>query len=414
MSRRLFLKNTSLFTSSIFLNPLLLTREARAQASANGHFFILIQMDGGWDTTLSIDPLLHEPGQDQHDIFLEYQASSLLQADQQLFGPAFQPMMSHSRDLHIVKGIEMRRDAGHNVNLDIISCGYGDGKTAIFPVELNAVLPQNAPFGVLINDSIASGFRRPILTELNSMGQGQGASDLVAPMDIGFESESFTHALHSFFEAQNLWPTFQESLSIIQPQGSTMVGNDARYIAAAFHSGASCQAFVKINEQLDTHVGHEGNHLISQTNAWEAVADLFNLFKSVEYGDGLSLFDQTTFVVVSEFNRTPALNASRGKDHNPHANAVLFAGKGIRGGQSTGRSFVIGRNQTHQERSLYLSKPIDYSTGQVVENAENLDENVKLIFPENIAATVGEIFGQPQGYYSQHVAARPLLSVTKS
>lgn len=54
------------------------------------------------------------------------------------------------------------------------------------------------------------------------------------------------------------------------------------------------------------------------------------------------LLDETLVVVMSEFGRTPKINANGGRDHWPGCNSVLLAGAGIRGGLVLGASDGLG------------------------------------------------------------------------
>jgi uncharacterized protein (DUF1501 family) len=51
---------------------------------------------------------------------------------------------------------------------------------------------------------------------------------------------------------------------------------------------------------------------------------------------------ETLVVVLTEFGRTPRINGAAGRDHYPGCYSVAFAGGGIRGGQTYGRSDRIG------------------------------------------------------------------------
>jgi uncharacterized protein (DUF1501 family) len=55
-----------------------------------------------------------------------------------------------------------------------------------------------------------------------------------------------------------------------------------------------------------------------------------------------NLLDSTTILWISEFGRTPMINASAGRDHFPAAWSCVFAGGGIRGGQAYGRTSADG------------------------------------------------------------------------
>jgi hypothetical protein len=56
------------------------------------------------------------------------------------------------------------------------------------------------------------------------------------------------------------------------------------------------------------------------------------------------LLDSTTILWISEFGRTPAINMTAGRDHFPNAWTCVFAGGGIRGGQTYGRTSPDGTN----------------------------------------------------------------------
>jgi uncharacterized protein (DUF1501 family) len=81
---------------------------------------------------------------------------------------------------------------------------------------------------------------------------------------------------------------------------------------------------------------------------WDTHADNFNLVRrlSGELDAGWAtlmtelkergLLESTTILWISEFGRTPVINASAGRDHFPAAWSCVFAGGGIKGGQAYG------------------------------------------------------------------------------
>ena len=147
---------------------------------------------------------------------------------------------------------------------------------------------------------------------------------------------------------------------------------EAAIIAAAFLDNAANSAVLNLSNivdlnaiNFDTHADHERNHLNAQMNTWSYIAGIFNLFSNLPYKEG-SLFDHTTFVVVSEFSRTPYLNPAKGKDHNVYTNSVLLAGGRVNGGRSFGKSKVIPRHQREDGRAIHIGSPFDFSTGQSV------------------------------------------------
>lgn len=67
---------------------------------------------------------------------------------------------------------------------------------------------------------------------------------------------------------------------------------------------------------------------------------------------GTTMLDDTTVVCMSEFSRTPKLNANGGKDHWPVTSAVVM-GAGIKGGRSYGET-----------SNAMEAQPIDFATGK--------------------------------------------------
>jgi hypothetical protein len=61
---------------------------------------------------------------------------------------------------------------------------------------------------------------------------------------------------------------------------------------------------------------------------------------------GRGLFQDTLLVVMSEFGRTPRINAQAGRDHWPFAQTVLLAGAGVSGGATYGATDDIGAYPT--------------------------------------------------------------------
>lgn len=60
------------------------------------------------------------------------------------------------------------------------------------------------------------------------------------------------------------------------------------------------------------------------------------------------LLDTTLVIWMSDFGRTPTINADAGRDHWPHCYSVILAGGGIRGGQVIGQSDSVGAYPKNQ------------------------------------------------------------------
>jgi uncharacterized protein (DUF1501 family) len=64
------------------------------------------------------------------------------------------------------------------------------------------------------------------------------------------------------------------------------------------------------------------------------------------------LLKDTTILWISEFGRTPMINGNAGRDHFPAAWSCVFAGGGIRGGQSYGRTSVDGTTVEEKQAGI--------------------------------------------------------------
>ena len=64
-----------------------------------------------------------------------------------------------------------------------------------------------------------------------------------------------------------------------------------------------------------------------------------NLLRGLE-AEGL--LERTIVAIVTEFGRTPKINANSGRDHHSQAYSCALAGGGVRGGQIIGKSDAAG------------------------------------------------------------------------
>jgi len=371
------------------------------------HFFVLIRVDGGMDVTLGLDPRIHQDGTDQKDVFIEYRPDEILAAGHLKLGPAAASLRPYFKDVLIINGVNMRRDGGHDANRNYMAAGRGDGTTANVAAELTA-LRGKAPLGLIRSrDSVILGSRRIMLTQISQLTNDN--PDLSADVEFLVQQElkfnqTYSEAVRSLLRAQKIWGQFQErfdqaKLKIDETQTENLA------VALSFATGLSDAATLEVDNDdinLDTHTNHVGLHLRGQKAVWDSVARMFKTFKSVPFG-GSSVFDHTTFMVVTEFSRTPYLNLGGGKDHNPFTNSVLLAGRGIQGNKVIGGSHVIRRDQSPTGDALHFSTPFDFSTGQLVRELaqdQRASESLNLIYPENVIRTVAGIFGNPSGFNS--------------
>lgn len=365
------------------------------------NFFVQILVSGGMDVTLSLDPLMHSSfNTDDKDVFLEYRPEDILSHESLLLGPACIDLRKHMSSITTVNGIVMRRDIGHDPLLAYMASGSGGGDLPYHAIEAGNFL-EDTTLGTLVNTSFSLGNRRPSLSQISEHKVFDG--------NTGSKPESI-EALESIYKKTNnkvTKATYDMLAFNLQKQSFyDRIGSlsdepqDREIIAAAFLENVASSAIIDLENSgdldfdLDTHSDHEGRHIRNQESIWRHISGIFDLFQSLEYKNG-SLYDHTTFCVVSEFSRTPYLNPAKGKDHNVFTNSVLLAGGRVNGGKSFGGSKVIPRGKRKDGRAIHIGSPFDYKAGQTVSES---GENIGLIFPENVAKSLSQLIKSDRVY----------------
>ena len=110
----------------------------------------------------------------------------------------------------------------------------------------------------------------------------------------------------------------------------------------ALTSGTSRCVSYRAHVFNDTHAGPDwrANHGYRLQSGFQSVAMLAELLQATAHPAGGSWLDHTTIVCASEFNRSPALNASGGRDHAT-TNSMAVLGAGIAGGRILGATHPL-------------------------------------------------------------------------
>ncbi|MEQ1875719.1 MAG: DUF1501 domain-containing protein [Bdellovibrionia bacterium] len=391
INRRTFVAGTAGVISQVLIPRYNLFAQAPGQA--NDDFFVLIRVQGGMDVTLGLDPQVHL-GTDQTDIFIEYSADQIFVQDTLKLAPAASPLIPYAKNLATINGVFMSTsDLGHQEGNRYSASGSARTTSMTLAQGLGFGL-GTGPYGVLVSGATET-TSATVVSRLddvlnNRVSESATSAEVETFAERNDGKSAFTSAQKAFITASGVGLSVQQALEQFRREGTLA---ERHAMAAAFATGAARQAEIFIsNFGLDSHQNHEGNHLGAQRQIWTSVADIFRTFTATPYKQG-SLFDRTTFMVVGEFSRTPALNASRGKDHNNYTNSVLLAGRGINGAKSFGSSMVVGRNKGPNGASLHMAAPVDFVTGLRAKTRAGAD----LVRPENIARTISELFGNPVG-----------------
>jgi uncharacterized protein (DUF1501 family) len=406
MKRRDFIIGLGAGASMALTRDLLFPLRAWAADSTGSpaKYFVLIKMQGGWDVTLGLDPKVHMNGSTQEDMFIEYRPEQIITKGSISLAPAASPLTPYMDRLAIINGIAMAPfDNGHIANLGYIVTGNGQGKAPDLPIEI-AFSERQGLMGVIVDSSISTLDREVVTSTFQNALDLSNAVPLetlrryldklkghgkFSEASIGLANDPVTRKA---LIAELL--TNKSRLDSMGTNSSRLLEKNAIVLACAFCAGAAFQSEFNIFPGLDTHTGHEKLHMASQLKGWEDVASIFKVFQETPSPSGIgSLFDQTTFMVVSEFARTPALNTGKGKDHNPLTNSVLLAGRGVRTGVF-GQSHLLQRSETQLGTPSHTALPLNLVTGEVAQNRQQAEAaGFQYIAPENIARTVAEIMG---------------------
>lgn len=410
MDRRNFLKASG----ALGLLPLIPASSklaiAQPTGTPNGQFFVLMRAISGWDITLGLDPWTDATKPLETDMFVEYDPATLKTIVPGMkIGPAAEMLMNYPGEFSIINGVfQSQIDNGHGASLTYMSSGSTVAATPTLPVEL-ARSTYEGDFGVLFNGNLEMGDRAVVtstLNELEALPQRADLSSLLQALVSGGGSGYYFEALKKVVASSGSVKLFIKNLTDFALKDWT----EGQVMAAAFMSDvASCAQFDLTTFNLDTHGNHAGNHLDQQTQMWNKVDEVLKIFKATPYGtSGETLFDRTTFMVISEFSRTPALNAAGGKDHNPMTNSVLLGGRGVVGGKVVGASKLVKASESADGASYHIAYPIDYATCEV---QYTRTEQARMIFPENVIETVATIMNVDRNIFRSTPAGTLPLSV---
>lgn len=406
MNRRHFCKsavNLGIFSaaSSLFSWPVL----SWAQNNDTPQFMVFIAINGGWDTSLSLDPWTAAVRPSEKDFFIEYRTDELLPFGNSFVGPAMKPLQPFFANMTVVNGMFVTaNDGGHDSASIYMSTGNGQGHLGVLPLELEGLV-YSSPFGTLANTSVFNGGKNKNIWDLVNLANSSltGADALI---DFGDKETEFSKARRALISHSDKINRYNEIFK------SFSDNKEIAAIVSAFRSGLSQTSFLSVNKGLDTHAGHPGTHANLLTESFSEVAKVIAALKSnpgvsADLRDDTTrtLLDQTTVVVTSEFTRTPALNGSQGKDHNPQCNSALIFSPKMKS-TIIGGSTLVTRSQSKSGTPYLAGLPLNNNT--LMPSLERKDSFI--LRPENLMATVATSLGVNPGAISQDLAKAQILT----
>lgn len=439
-NRRRFLTRAAMGAGGLLLGNAL-SRRALAQTETE-QYFVFAYFEGGWDQILGLDPRdtnvtaaanLIDPGWDR--LPGNYRQRGVQTVGNHRFGPAIPPqMLEHAADVSVVNAILMDT-AAHEVGRRYFITGqFPRGIAAVGSSAASVIASQIGDNTPIPNMSAAvESYARGLPAHATALAVN-GLTDLQVALTPFIEIDpTVVRAMQTYQDAdmscgakklnrnglaEHLLRNQKRARTYIEAQLASIFDlgrQDAEMtalrqlygIAGADPSTPETLAFVagqslknKVSQvvsfraasALDTHSNWAADQPTNQERGWRAIAALMSDLKAtpLESDNSKSMFDATTFLVFSEFARTPLFNNLQGRDHFL-GNSCLVAGPGMKRGVTIGQSAEIGQ----------MPYATDLDAGSAVrEVTPELEAGgrVQTLSPKHVLATVLESAGLEHDY----------------
>lgn len=379
MKRRQFIQSGLAATALPFIPRLSFAQEI------GGEFFLQFYMDGGWDTTLATEAWDFTTAPDEKRIFIEYADEERLAFPGGFLPPPIAPLRNYFDRMTIFNGVIMSSaEVGHTSPTTFALSGVSDGKEAHFSCQFieNFYNPKDAT--VLANgtvDTVGKNFKTASFEAINSVMS-------YVTQDIVPESDSLIDK--AYYDLELVAKKFKKIDEDYKTYLQQITNQTTKQLCLGFLSGYFPAAAVRTPGFLDTHSGHIGTHKNAVTNNFQYIKDFLDALRVVPWGNtGKSLLDVTTVVITSEFTRTPALNISKGKDHNPFSNSMIVMSPKFKPG-IVGKSRLLDAKLSPIGVSTLVAMPL---------HKENLnpllqDKDTFMLKPSNIYASLLDASGK--------------------
>ncbi|MBP90423.1 MAG: hypothetical protein CMJ64_27580 [Planctomycetaceae bacterium] len=196
--------------------------------------------------------------------------------------------------------------------------------------------PENLglPEGLTSADHKTRADLRQLLS--NQFAAGRKSSSL------GSHNEAYAR-VRGLMSSEKLFDISDEPQSVRDKYGPTLLGEQTLVARRLIEAGTP---FVKVSRAWwDSHGQNFETHLELVSELDHVMSGLLDDLKD------RGLLENTLVLTLSEFGRTPTINASLGRDHFPSAWSVSLTGCGIQGGSVYGKSDEDGRTVADGEVS---------------------------------------------------------------
>ena len=343
LSRRSFLKASSLISLSPFVPSMLATAARAASAAPDARTLVVIQLDGGNDGLNTIVPY-GDDGYARHRQKLRLDIARLHRLDDHV---GFHPSMRAAKalfdegQLAIVQGVGYPNPSrSHFRSMRIWQTarfdddqhdGYGwlgralDRRSQQADAGAIFVGEQETPVALWSRRSEAMSLSRAadLELDLNAAAAAPPSSPMVEKSLDQFVSRQVLSAYAAASEFADHQAKTKALRAISYPD--TALASRLRLISQLLHSGSQARVFYTVQSGYDTH----SNQLLTHNRLLREFADALKAF--LDDLRASQLDDRVAVLAFSEFGRRVQENDSQGTDHGT-AGPVFLAGRPIRGG----------------------------------------------------------------------------------
>lgn len=382
------------------------------------HFFVLVRANGGAHPPLGLDPIILseitrreidpislDTGEtsvgDPRHFYPAYTENEYVRAGDLILGKAAKPLLPWVQDIAFLNGVMLLPQSPfHDVCRRYGSTGLPGGTAPLIPFQLERETLSGSQFGTFFNGALDNDLKSMLLgTPLSSLGVTlQSRTKRADPAVVRARQRlrnggGLSAAFRGVIDLEEKGPKaiqlneeYRKALDVDALAFSSE--EDAiRLLAVAFNSGLARFASLDLEDStgvLDSHNQHREGHVLALESKFSYFAALLKAFKNIRFEGGdreESLFENTTFLFMSDFARSSWRQGPDGTDHNPQNSSVLLAGKNIAGGKKIGASTVISPDALiNEDRSRLQALPFNYSLGRSLSFEEMMTNFKGLLF----------------------------------
>ncbi len=425
---------------------------AAAESNQDPHFFLLIVLDGGADSSYMFDarPLsMTRAGRIQNYLGQEpmpwigsngvaARATSLAR-----------PLFRYRDDFSVLNGVCMTPSFdGHLQNMNFLLTGNPFGGSSFVPQLnaaetgrqpglLDAVLPGSPLFANLDNHSrvvplqaMAVAGLSARLKQMAPLRQGDELADFLDSRLAANAAEPgrFASAAGTMREAMRGTREMHRRLAQLVPPRFDLPPEEqaVSLISQCFRLSIARSAIYVASELFDVHAPEQAiNQPKLFASAVDKILTLLDGLCETPFDAKKSMFEVTTVMIATEMGRTFRASGLpvhfTGTNHNQFSNSFLLGGKGIRGG------LVIGASDSADERELVskahlsldpflekaIGRPFDFATLKPRPDLPDAFDIQDYLTVGSVVNTLYALFGVPAAHYRSLRRDLPVAPVLK-